>query len=225
MIPNRLQSKTPPFTFSKKLDGKTKKNFEIVISRYDEDVSWCENYKEFVTIYNKGKDDLTYPSIKLENKGHQIGTELTHIITNYDSLADVTFFTHGSFNYRNDQLIKEKGKCHRYFEDFVSYSPNTLVYIPRNDLPNTNDKIYDYNMTMGEVYEFLFGTPYIRNFDWACGKWISVSKEKIRNKPKEFYVKMLEFVLSDYNSETPTQNIYRTRDIYIERMILQCFRC
>ena len=223
MIPPRLTTTTDPFTFSKKLIGKTKNNFEIVISRYDEDVSWCDNYKDYVTIYNKGEDDLPYPSVKLENKGHQIGTELTHIITNYDSLADVTFFTHGSFNYRNDQQIREKGKCHRYFEDFISCSPDTLVYIPRKDLPQPNEKIYNYEKTVEEVYEQLFQSPYVRNFDWACGKWISVSKEKIRKKPKEFYVNMLEFVLSDYNGKTPTQEIYRIRGIYIERFMLKCF--
>jgi hypothetical protein len=228
-LPARVRKITHPFTFSKKLYGKTKKNFEIVIARYDENISWCDNYKDFVTIYNKGNDDLPYPSIKLENKGHLADTILTHIINNYDSLADVTFFTHGSFNYRTDQIIKDnkngEGKCHRYFEDFVSCSPDTLVYIPRRDLPNINDSFGRLNITMGEVYKTLFGAPYMKNFDWAVGKWISVSKEKIRNKPKAFYIKMLEFVLSDYEGQTPTQQIYRDRGIYIERIILQCFRC
>lgn len=59
----RLSSITKPWKLSKKLIGKTKKNFEIVVSRYDEDISWCENYKDFVTIYNKGIDNLDYPSI------------------------------------------------------------------------------------------------------------------------------------------------------------------
>ena len=36
------------------------------------------------------------PYIKLENKGHLADTILRHIIKNYDNLADVTFFTHGS---------------------------------------------------------------------------------------------------------------------------------
>ena len=58
----------------------------------------------------------------------------------------------------------------------------------------------------------------------GAGKWISVSKENIRKTPKAFYQKMLEFVLKDYNGETPSQHIYRTRGIYIERFILQCLK-
>ena len=104
-IPKRLTSNTPPFSFNKKLTNLSKSNFEIVISRYDEDISWSNNYKKFRTIYNKGDDNIEKPYIKLENKGHLADTILRHIIINYDNLADVPFFTHGSFNYRNDQIV------------------------------------------------------------------------------------------------------------------------
>lgn len=224
MSKGRLSFIQPPFKLSKKLEGKTKKNFEIVIARYDERMPWCYNYKDFITIYNKGEDNMIYPSIKLENKGHGIGTILTHIINNYDNLADVTFFTHGSFNYRPDQIIKESGKCHRFFEDFVSCEPNTLVYIPRTDLPKKNGTFYNYPDTIGNVYKKIFNEEYIPNFKWACGTWMSVSKEIIRNSPIEIYKKMLDFMLSDFNDTTPALNIYRTRDIYLERMFLRAFK-
>ena len=220
--PQRLTTKTKPFKLSKKLENKTKKNFEIVIARYDEDVSWCDNYKNFVTIYNKGKDNINYPFIKLENKGHLADTILRHIINNYDNLADVTFFSHGSYNYRNDQIIKEEGNCHRYFDDFVSCHSNTLVIIPRRS-PHGSSTFNNYPDTLSNVYEKIFNKKYIANYNWSCGKWISVSKEKIRNSPKEIYQKMLDFVLADWNGEEPPQNIYRTRGIFIERIITQAF--
>lgn len=221
-LPQRLKSITNPFTFSNKLLNKTKKDFEIVISRYDEDISWCIHYRDFVTIYNKG-DPIDYPYIKKENKGNLAETVLSHIIENYDRLADVTFFTHGSFNYRNDQLIKESGPCHKYWEDFISCDPGTLVYIERSDLPKSNDRIYDYNETIGDVYTRIFKKPYVPNFKWAPGTIISAGRDRIRSCPLDIYKRMLEFVLEPYENNEPSLNIYRNRDIHIERFLVHAF--
>ena len=222
-IPKRLTSNTPPFSFNNKLADLSKNNFEMVISRYDEDISWSNNYKDFRTIYNKGDDNIEKPYIKLENKGHLADTILRHIITNYDNLADVTFFTHGSFNYRNDQIIKEHGKCNRNFHDFIDIHPETLVYIPRHDMLSPNEHVYNYYESCSDVYKYIFKSEYVANFEWGCGKWISVSKKRITKTPIEVYKRMLAFVLKDYNNNEPTQDIYRTRGIYIERFILKCF--
>ena len=220
---NRLTTNTEPFIFDEKLKLLNKKHFEIVISRFDEDINWSDNYKNFRTIYNKGLDNISHPYIKLENKGHLADTILRHIIINYNNLADVTFFTHGSFNYRNDQLIKEHGICHKYFKDFIKVDKDTLVYIKRRDLPKSDYKFYDYDECVGDVYKYIFNDAYNPNFEWDCGKWISVSKERIRKTPLETYKRMLQFILKKYNNEEPTQHIYRTRGIYIERFILKCF--
>ena len=52
--PPRIVEPTPLFNYCKILDGKTKRDFEMVIARYDEDISWSDNYKAFRTVYNKG---------------------------------------------------------------------------------------------------------------------------------------------------------------------------
>lgn len=222
MIP-RLRIVTPPFKFQPILNGKTKKNFEMVIARYDEDITWSNNYKKFRTIYNKGNDDIEQPYIKIPNKGHLADTILKHIINNYDNLADVTFFTHGSFNYRSDQIIRDDGKCHKFFKDFIQTDKQTLQYIKRRDLPSKNESFYGYENNAGDIYKRIFNEEYVPNFSWACGKWISVGKDRIRKTPKEVYQRMLDFVLEDYKGEEPSQHIYRTRGIYIERFILKCF--
>ena len=93
-IPPRLKSSYEPFIYNNNLDNKSKSDFEIVVARYDEDINWCKNYKKFVTVYNKGKDNLSLQDvscISLENKGHLADTILRHIINNYDNLSDVTF--------------------------------------------------------------------------------------------------------------------------------------
>jgi len=219
MAPKRLSTSTPPFSFVDTLKDKTKEDFEIVIARYDEDISWSNNYQEFRTVYNKG-EPVDYPCIQLENIGHLADTILRHIINNYDNLATVTFFTHGSFNYRQDQTIKESGRCRKLFKEFISTNPDQLVYISKKNLSISTHRFYGYPETIGQVYSRFFDKQYKKGFDWACGKWISVGKKYIHNRPKEFYQKMLDWVLSDYNGEQPSQGIYRTRGIYIERLLL-----
>jgi len=220
MIP-RL-TRTPPFAFQECLYKKTKANFEMVIARYDEDISWSDNYKEFRTVYNKG-EPTDYEAIPLENAGHLADTILRHIIDRYHTLADVTFFTHGSFNYRKDQIIKEQGPCHRMWKEFIQVELDSPVYIPRGELPFAKEKAYDYTETFGEVYERFFSKPYVRDFEWACGKIMSVSRRHIQNKPKAFYQAMLDWILSPHEGVMPSQHLYRTRGIYIERFILHAF--
>ena len=219
MLP-RLSGVGVPFKMSSKLENKCKTNFEMVVSRYDEDISWTRNYSEFRTVYNKGNHHSEYDYVKLENKGHLADTLLRHIINNYENLADVTFFTHGSINYRNDQIIKENGACRRKWSDFIATDSNTLVYIPRYDLPNGGDTVYGYKDNTETVYVRIFNRKYVPNFAWSCGKWISASRSQIRNCPKEVYQRMLDFVLEPHNGEEPSQEIYRTRGIFIERFII-----
>ena len=77
-------------------------DFEVVVARYNEDLSWIETElpNEKVIIYNKGKDDLNLPSnckiIKLPNIGREAHTYLYHIINNYNNLAERTLFLQGS---------------------------------------------------------------------------------------------------------------------------------
>lgn len=70
-----------------------KKSFELVISRYNEKIEWVNDFIENSTIYNKGKDDIDYPYIRLENIGREGETYLNHIISNYDNLSEYTVFT------------------------------------------------------------------------------------------------------------------------------------
>jgi hypothetical protein len=74
----------------------TKQDVEIVLARYNEDVSWCDQYKSLVTIYNKGEDDLKYDSLPLPNVGREGHTYLHHVVQNYENLADWTVFSQAS---------------------------------------------------------------------------------------------------------------------------------
>ena len=67
---------------------------EIVIARYNEDVSWAYSLPKDVKInlFNKGPDSFLLDgahNVKLENFGRESGTYLKFIVSRYDTLPDV----------------------------------------------------------------------------------------------------------------------------------------
>ena len=76
------QQVTEPFTAQQQqrlddiLSGKVDKTqVEVVLARYDEDLSWCElyGYSPITTVYNKGEPILSeqFDVVPLENKGRE----------------------------------------------------------------------------------------------------------------------------------------------------------
>jgi hypothetical protein len=82
----------------------SKKNIIVVVSRYNEDLHWINEYpfNQFkYIVYNKGDNDNFNKSnvekiIKLPNVGMCDHTYLYHIIKNYYDLNDITVFLPGS---------------------------------------------------------------------------------------------------------------------------------
>jgi hypothetical protein len=89
------------------------KHIEIVVARYNEDLSWTKEYpfNQFkYTIYNKGSNkDFTKPSIyrviQLPNVGRCDHTYLYHIVNNYAVLAPITIFLPGSIKIQYKKTI------------------------------------------------------------------------------------------------------------------------
>ena len=71
----------------------------LIISRYDEDISWLSSYETFnLYIYNKGSRIKNYEFkniINLKNVGRESHTWLYHIVNNYNKLDDINIFLQG----------------------------------------------------------------------------------------------------------------------------------
>jgi hypothetical protein len=77
---------------------------DMVVAHYNEDLSWLEYVRPFVRlfIYHKGNNpDTNNDYIILNNVGKETHTYLTHIINNYDNLAEVTVFVQGRISDHN----------------------------------------------------------------------------------------------------------------------------
>jgi len=75
-------------------EGKVAKSqIEVVLSQYDEDVAWSDDYKNIRTVYCKKSSVGAEGCIPLENVGREGHTYLHHIVKNYDNLAEWTVFS------------------------------------------------------------------------------------------------------------------------------------
>ena len=229
-------------TYIRSLDGSILKksiyldhgieNFEIVIARYNEDLSWLENEftNEKITIYNKGKDDikvpphLNYKIIKLPNLGRESHTYLYHIINNYDNLAARTLFLQGdpydpqvarfmyfplekykrAYHFNCGNIIARQ--CY-YSLDYLinkSLSPETFI---KEDPKYGNTKFKDYNFAQfRKLYDFK-KSPFDVMFKVIPGSNFAVDKNKILLREKDFYVKLF----SVFDSIAPIEGFYMER--------------
>jgi hypothetical protein len=70
----------------------SKRDLEIVLAQYNEDLTWASPYNSVSTVYCKG-GACAEGSHRLENVGREGDTFLRHIVDNYDNLAKWTVFS------------------------------------------------------------------------------------------------------------------------------------
>lgn len=175
-------------------------NYCIVVARYNEDLEWTKQFLNKI-IYNKGTsltDDFN--EILLNNVGREGHTYYTYIYDNYDNLAEYTIFLQGNpfdhsphiisnLNYYINVLTNDYSKDLNI--DFEFLSENIL----NCDLAGCH---FHKGLPLIETYEKLFGERKENmNFIFGAGAQFIVSKKKILQRPKEFYLKIIEMLNKD----------------------------
>jgi len=84
MIPCTKTNKQFVLEKSKSLINKNKQNLEIVVTRFNENLNYLKNYQDFLTVYNKGKNDvnLNCKIVNRPNIGRDGETIFYHIVNN-----------------------------------------------------------------------------------------------------------------------------------------------
>ena len=191
---------------------------QIVVARYREPLKWLENYpfnKCSVIVYNKGdNDEFCHTSniikeIKLPNCGLDVHSFLHHIINNYDNLAEITAFFQGSVDLPH--------KYNRAAETIVESVRRNTTILACNEIKNMKEELNDFSVEQyqmahpsispteinvftvpcnirpfGKWYEALFGN--IKTTHFVYNHIISIKKEHILRKPKEYYELLMSFV-------------------------------
>ena len=202
----------------------TNSPFDLVVARYEEDISWIKNIPEDMYsrmfIYNKGSDakfDLPKSVTKsLPNHGRESHTYLSHVVDNYDNLADITFFVPGSAWYRDD---KQK-RVMRIIDHLKNNKGSIIIGHKDNNMINST---YDFTIDTWTVTneENRKKNPEsklkpaedrpLRNWfnkrfpgeSISCVAFtgiFAVTRDDIQKRPVEFYKKLLE-EHSDANPE------------------------
>jgi hypothetical protein len=171
--------------------------FKEVLKDIDEEIN--------VIVYNKSGQVLSdVPNEKkLENIGREGHTYLNHIITNYNSLADITIFIQDDFYnhlFTNDYFINNlRLNQNNYFYQFPCSwrkGPNAAPFsrTVKNgylELPpvTNNNAIKDF------ANKFEIYLPDVYNTE-ICAHFL-VSKQRILRHSKKKYERILEWLLKD----------------------------
>lgn len=193
--------------------------FQTVIIRYNEDIAWAEYLTYPAIIYNKG-DYVTskHPVINLKNIGMFVASQLYHCVDNYDNLADWTFFVQGhpwdGLFESHYQLSGTKNDV-RDFESFYFDIPEgqhvskNCILRPLNkesyvQPPNYNQRHHDYFIKYTHTWQEWMSEidPHNkidmnRPLRMYKNGHITLSKEAILSNPKEWYLKILDFLKYD----------------------------
>jgi len=194
---------------------------ELVVTRYLEDVRWLDHLPELRTIvYDKGggRDLLPHKRqnlqvIQQQNRGREDEGMLRHIITNYNSLANLTVFLQGwPFDH-----------CPGVVNSIRASIKKALLPVPSHDEPvglwPVTKTFYEYFLPTGQVGLLrsilqamnIVANPimnatimYTRFCEEILGhecpsrQWVAegaqwaVTRERIQNQPKPFYEHCLE---------------------------------
>ena len=171
-------------------------NFCIVVARYKENLQWTKQFLN-VIIYNKGlplRNDFN--EILLNNVGREGHTYYKHIYDNYDNLTDYTIFLQANPFDHSPNIISNLNK----------YINNTDLSI---DFEFLSEKIldcnlhgchYHYGLPLINIYEKLFDERKENmEFKFGAGAQFIVSKKKILQRPKEFYLKIIKMLENNIN--------------------------
>ena len=196
-----------------KIRNYNKIDCEIVIAKYNENLLWCNKYKYLATIYDKSKNPIKN-SIQLPNVGRESHTYLYHIINNWDKLADNTLFTQGGFTADHNPFPLEtyllKKKKIKLFINLY-YKGIDFRYEKGKYLKHRFKWLEEFRKGLMKPAEItfdqfwcLFNDIPIKNYDsivWSHGAIFSISRELIKSRPLNLYIKLYNLVTKHINPE------------------------
>jgi len=163
----------------------------IVVARYIEDIEWTKQFPD-VIVYNKGSELPN--TIPLKNVGREGHTYYQHICENYHALADHTIFLQGNPFDHSPNVISNISKYIRGTGDEFEFLSETIHTC------NLTGCSYHPGLPLVGTYEKLFGRRLnYMEFQFGAGAQFIVSKQRILQKPIEFYQRIVDMLQNDVN--------------------------
>ena len=201
-------------------------DIEIVVARYNENLSWTLEYpfnQYKYTVYNKGINEefekkYVTKVINLPNVGRVNHTIVYHITENYDNLKNITIFFPASINlpYKKRKAIK--------LLHFIKNDNYSNAYFLGNYCENIFKEFYDFEMdsykcnssenlliNQDTTIEKSFLRPYYKWFLYNFGNIqpkvftyrdiFSIHKDDILKHPKRRYARIMNQMSNHHNPE------------------------
>jgi hypothetical protein len=217
--------------------------FVVVISTFNEDISWSSMYKGLRVIVNKGPSNRVFDVSPSEawsttpNVGREAETFLTYIVQNYFVLPDFVAFTQGGLDLAHS-WVREKNFGPSMFlnmlDEAISNGNTCSNGLPVHDHETNNmwgfkfsaHTIWDkkYNST-SQLAEGNFGDFFWNDAQLKLAKnalfvypsaYMVIHKSKIRSRNVQFYKRLLNFL---QYSNNPLEGHY------FERSWFHIFQC
>jgi hypothetical protein len=157
----------------------------LVVSKYNEDVSWINGVKCPYIIYDKSKNPIK-SSIHRPNIGREAETLLYYIISNYNNLPNLTIFLQGDprsnpITYTYDEVVVEINKNHKpILKAFMTWEGDIDV----NDY---------WLKSCAILHSLLFEGD--TNIKYSSGVQYIIPKSSIVNRPIDLYILLYSLVL------------------------------
>jgi len=191
---------------------KIKENF-LVVSNYNNDLSWVPEYTDQYVIYDKTKENIHPPKlnekrvVKTPNVGYNLFDYFSYIVDHYENLPNCVIFTKGNVFPRHvSQAHFERIMNNQYFtpiEDYRMHKERWPVQFFSSDggFCEVNNGWYlqhhktKYFHNYKDFLTFCFKEPVIpRYIRFAPGACYIVPKENILKLPKVFYENLKIFI-------------------------------
>lgn len=191
-------------------------NSFIVVSNFDNDISWVPEYTDNYLIYNKkGNIPPNIDPKKVIDQptfGQSMYDYLTYITDNYDNLPPLVQFVKGNIFPRLMPKEQYDKLCNNsYFtplEDYEKHKvryPDSLLacgggYMEYNNSWYLNELRHKYFLCFNDFLMFCYQTPVLPVFiRFAPGGCYIVERERLLKIPKRLYESLKQFLIYDMN--------------------------
>ncbi|EAA29205.1 hypothetical protein GE21DRAFT_9639 [Neurospora crassa] len=186
----------------------------VVASMKYENTTWFHEYLPDWPASIYVVDDPDAPLTVPKNKGHEAMVYLTHLIDRYDTLASTTVFVHAQrFAWHNDDPDYDALVTLRHLQtpyvQTSGYVNLRCVWVlgcpaevrPNLDVQDLKDLSASGEVALKDIFKPAFkqilpGVPVPEVVGVSCCSQFAVSRETVRNRTREDYVRLREWLLN-----------------------------
>lgn len=218
-----MPESTGPITFGSNLAGSKTFTRNLVMARTKkENVTWLDQVDlgPEITKMIYVADDPTAPLHPPKNKAHEVMTYLTYIIDFYDQLPDISIFMHAHrfawhnddlLNYDTSEMIKrlsgERVQRQGYMNMRCQWIPGCPEWIHPGQIEPDHEKLEQ--SLMAEAWAELFPLKPIPDvLAQPCCSQFALSRNKIRELPRETYSRFRDWVLRSEHRDAMSGRIF-----------------